>query len=78
MKRLTYTIEEAARVLGIGRSSAYQAARTGEIPVVRIGRRLLVPVGALESMLADWSNHPASQRLPDQSERPSSPSTLKR
>ena len=51
-QRLTYTIEEAARLIGIGRSSAYQAAQTGEIPTVRIGRRLLVPVQALEGLLA--------------------------
>ena len=46
-----YTIEEAARLLGIGRSTAYEAARRGEIPTIRIGRRLLVPKIALESLL---------------------------
>ena len=70
MKRLTYTIEEAAQVLGIGRSSAYLAARTGEIPVVRIGRRLLVPVDALESMLARGSPHPKSGKLLDRNKWP--------
>ncbi len=52
MKRKTLTVPEAAQTLGIGRSAAYEAARTGEIPTVRIGRRLLVPVAALERMLA--------------------------
>ena len=51
MDRKTYTIEEAAKALGIGRSSAYQAAKTGEIPTVRIGRRLLVPVVAIDRLL---------------------------
>ena len=51
MERATYTIEEAAEILGIGRSSAYQAVRSGEIPTVRVGRRLLVPRAALERML---------------------------
>ena len=46
-----YTIEEAARLLGIGRSSAYAAARRGEIPTVRIGKRLLVPKVAFERLL---------------------------
>jgi excisionase family DNA binding protein len=41
-ERLTLTIPEAARALGIGRSLAYEAARTGELPTIRIGRRLLV------------------------------------
>ena len=51
MDRATYTIEEAAKILGIGRSSAYQAARAGDIPTIRVGRRLLVPKVALERML---------------------------
>ena len=41
--RKTMTIEEAARQLGIGRNSAYEAAARGEIPAIRIGKRLLVP-----------------------------------
>ncbi len=51
MERATYTIEEAAEILGIGRSSAYQAVRTGQIPTLRVGRRLLVPRVALERLL---------------------------
>lgn len=52
------TIEEAAAVLRISRASAYEAARlwratrTEGIPVVQIGRRLLVPRSALEDMLS--------------------------
>jgi len=49
--RLTMTVTEAAERLGIGRMQAYEAARRGELPTVRIGRRLLVPVSALERML---------------------------
>lgn len=52
MDKLTYTVAEAAKVLGIGRNTAYEAVRAGEIPVVKIGKRLLVPVKALESMLS--------------------------
>lgn len=47
----TLTIPEAARVLGIGRSAAYEAARTGEIPTIHIGRRILVPIVGLERLL---------------------------
>jgi predicted DNA-binding transcriptional regulator AlpA len=32
--RLTLTIEEAAKLLGIGRQLAYDRARTGEIPAL--------------------------------------------
>ena len=49
--RRTLTVPEAARVLGIGRSAAYEAVRTGEIPVVRIGKRILVPRVALDRLL---------------------------
>ena len=52
MNRATYTIDEVAEILGIGCSSAYQAAQTGEIPTIKVGRRLLVPKVALEHMLA--------------------------
>lgn len=45
------TIEEAAKVLRISRGSAYEAARTGELPTIRIGRRLLVPRARLRAML---------------------------
>ena len=47
----TTTIPKAAQRLGIGRNQAYEAARRGEIPVIRIGKRLLVPLAALERML---------------------------
>lgn len=40
---LTMTVEEAGRLLGISRKSAYKAAASGELPTVRFGRRLLVP-----------------------------------
>ena len=51
VERRTLTVEEAAKALGIGRSAGYAAARSGELPTVRIGRRLLVPRDALERML---------------------------
>jgi excisionase family DNA binding protein len=50
-ERLTLTVGEAARLLGVSRGSAYQAARAGELPTVRLGRRLLIPRHALERML---------------------------
>lgn len=52
MKKLTITIEEAAVALGIGRNSTYIAARTGQIPTIRVGKRLLVIRAALERMLS--------------------------
>jgi len=52
-KRLTLSVEEAAKLLGIGRNLAYDRVKTGEIPVLKIGRRLLVPRSALEKLLAE-------------------------
>jgi len=50
-ERLTLSVPEAAKVLGIGRNLCYDRVKTGEIPVIRIGRRLLVPRRALEKLL---------------------------
>jgi excisionase family DNA binding protein len=49
--RATVSVDEAAAMLGIGRGSAFRAVRAGEIPSVRIGRRVLVPLAALERLL---------------------------
>jgi excisionase family DNA binding protein len=50
-ERLVYTIAEAAQLLGIGRRQAYEAARRGELPTIRMGARLLVPRFQLEKLL---------------------------
>lgn len=50
--RQTVTVEEAARALGIGRGTAYEAVRRGEIPAIRLGKRLVVPKQAIEQLLA--------------------------
>ncbi len=57
-ERLTLTVEEAAVVLGISRASAYEATRHGQIPCIRIGRRILVPRVALNRMLAAAGGEP--------------------
>jgi excisionase family DNA binding protein len=51
----TQTIEAAAKELGIGRNQAYAAARRGEIPTIRIGKRILVLREPLMKMLAGGS-----------------------
>ncbi len=47
----TMTVEEAGELLGLSRSSAYRGAARGEIPTIRVGRRLLVPTAKLLAML---------------------------
>ena len=41
------------RYFGLGRNASYDAAKRGELPVIRIGSRLRVPIAALERMLAE-------------------------
>jgi len=45
------SIEEAAPFIRLGRSSAYEAARRGEIPTLRFGRSLRVPTAKFRQML---------------------------
>jgi len=61
MQRKTVTVEEAARMLGIGRTLAYEAIRRGEFPtaVIRIGNRWVIPRAALEAVLATPVEGPA-------------------
>src|SRR5947209_11326391 len=46
-----YTVGEVARILRLGKISVYQAIEKGEIPCIRIGRRILIPRHALERLL---------------------------
>jgi excisionase family DNA binding protein len=58
MQAKTITVTQASELLGVSRNAAYQAARAGEIPVIRIGRRLLVPRVALDRMLEGAGQKP--------------------
>jgi Helix-turn-helix domain len=49
--RLTFTVPEVGEILGISRWSAYQAALRGEIGVIEIGRRKVIPRRVVERML---------------------------
>ena len=49
--RLTLTVQEAAQLIGISRAQAYRCVKRGELRAVQLGRRLVVPVVALEHLL---------------------------
>jgi len=53
--KVTISVPEAGKMLGIGRNGAYDAARRGELPTLKFGKRLVVPLAALEKMLAKAS-----------------------
>ena len=53
----TLTVPDAGRLyFSIGRNASYEAVRRGDIPVIRIGRLLRVPVVALERKLEETGN----------------------
>lgn len=47
----TISVEDAGKVFGISKDAAYRAAHAGEIPILRFGKRMLVPVARLYEML---------------------------
>lgn len=51
MERKVLTVPEAGAQLGIGRNASYDAARRGDIPVIKLGKLLRVPKLAIERML---------------------------
>ena len=55
----TMTVEEAAELLGLSRSSAYRAAACGELPALRFGRRIVVPTARLLALLGYGEPQPA-------------------
>ena len=61
-ERLAIAVEEAAHLLGISRSLAYELCVRGELPTIRLGRRIVVPKRALLEMIenveANWSTPP--------------------
>jgi len=55
-ERLTLTVKETAQLLGLSRNSTYQGILTGEIPHLKVGKRILIPRVALEKLLAEAGN----------------------
>lgn len=49
--RLTLTVDEAADVLGVSRDVAYRCVESGDIPSLRLGRRIVVPTAKLLALL---------------------------
>lgn len=49
----TISVEEAGRLLGVSRNTAYECVKSGHLPVIRLGRKIRVPRAALEKMLGE-------------------------
>ena len=52
VERLALSVTEAAAALGVSKDAIYDAIRCHELPAIRIRRRLLIPLSALEQLLA--------------------------
>lgn len=48
---LTLTVEQAGQLLGVGRSTAYELIRTGDLECLRLRRRVVVPVARVADRL---------------------------
>jgi excisionase family DNA binding protein len=48
----TVSVPEAGAILGLGRNASYEAVQRGDIPAIRLGRKLRVPRAVLERMLS--------------------------
>lgn len=51
LERRTYTVAEAARLLGISRSTAYECVRSGELRSLRFRSRIVIPADAIAGLL---------------------------
>lgn len=59
--RMALSIDDVAKLLGVGRSSIYEGIRRGQLPSRRLGRRLLIPVPCLLSWLG-FADSPTSSK----------------
>lgn len=49
--RLTLTVPEAARYYGVGRTALYEAVGRGDVPSLRIGARIVIPIARMLEQL---------------------------
>ena len=47
----TLNVAEAARIIGVGRNRLYETIRQGQLPVLRLGRRIVISRVVLEQIL---------------------------
>ena len=54
-EKAVYTVPQVAQMLGINRNLAYELARRGTLPVIRLGKRLVCPKEAIDRLLSQGS-----------------------
>lgn len=61
-ERRMYTVTEAAQLLGLGRSTAYELVATGGLPAIRMGRRWLISPAVLRDLLGEQPPPPVKPK----------------
>jgi excisionase family DNA binding protein len=61
MNALSYTIEEAAKITGLGRTRLYQELNSGRLKGVKAGRRTLIPHAHIQQWLDNLESYPAEK-----------------
>lgn len=51
--RITYTVDEVAKLLGLSTANAYKLTQTKGFPAIRIGKRIIVPKAGLNQWLEE-------------------------
>lgn len=50
-EKLTVSVNEASKILGLSRNAAFKAAKSGQLPSFKIGKRILIPKNKLMSLI---------------------------
>ncbi len=61
MNALSYTIDEAAKITGLGRTRLYEELNTGRLKGVKAGRRTLIPHSSIEQWLETLETYPTDK-----------------
>ena len=51
--RRTYSVDEAAAILGISRTTAYECVKSKELPALRFRGRIVISAAVIDALLAD-------------------------
>lgn len=59
---LSYTIEEATKLTGLGRTRLYEELNSGRLRAVKAGKRTLIPHAAIQEWLQNLEAYPLQSR----------------